>query len=77
MSCICDTDAPSLFHEQWRTARQAHKCCECGGAINPGETYQYVTGIWDGEWHAYKTCERCVDLRNALESVWCVDGVKR
>ena len=72
MSCICDTDEPTLFREQWRTARKAYKCCECGGVINTGDIYQDVTGIWNGRWHAYKTCERCADLRSALESAGCV-----
>jgi len=72
MSCCYDTEQPTLINETWRTARKPHICCECRRAIKPGERYQVISGLWEGEWSTYKTCESCADLRDALESVWCV-----
>ena len=72
MYCICDTDVPAVFKEDWRTARKQHKCCECGASIALGEHYHFAKGKWDGEWYEYKTCERCADLRKTLSAVWCV-----
>ena len=73
MSCTCnDLDAPTLISEGWRRARNTHKCCECGRPVQPGEFYQHIAGIWDGRWMRFKTCEQCADLRESLESVWCV-----
>lgn len=72
MTCYCDYDsAPSFFSETWHNARKAHTCCECGQAINVGQDYQRVSGVWDGEFMTYKTCERCAGLREALAEVAC------
>ena len=67
MSCYCDFDTPAAFvHVNTWTARKKHKCCECGHVIVPGETYERVTGKWDYGIDTFKTCEKCVDLRDAL-----------
>lgn len=50
------------FKSTLRTARKAHKCCECGGAIAIGEVYRYCSGIWDGEPAAYKQCRDCGEI---------------
>lgn len=72
MTCFCDLEAPAVIDETWRTARKAHTCCECRRAITPGERYQEISGLWDGDWRRYRTCEACADLRESLEQVWCV-----
>lgn len=61
--CYCDYDPPSVWSLAIHKARKAHKCCECRKPIAPGERYEYVWGIWDGSAGTYKTCERCLDLR--------------
>lgn len=72
MTCYCDYDySPSMYSETWHKARKEHKCCECKRTIHPGEDYQRVSGVWDGEFSTYKTCERCADLREALAAVSC------
>ena len=46
------------------TAHKRHVCCECGGYIEPGETYERVSGVWTGGLAAtYATCGKCVGLR--------------
>lgn len=64
--CDCDTfDAPEAFHCVWRKARKEHRCCECRHVILAGAIYEYASGIWDGSPNSYKTCDRCVRLREA------------
>ena len=60
-----DSDAimPSCMTEAFPKARKQHKCCECGRFIQPGETYQRLSGIWDHEPARFKTCAECRDLR--------------
>jgi len=68
-SCDCSIDSydyenPSTSREQWRKARKQHTCCECGLTIEPGEKYQYISGIWDGRPGSFKTCTPCAAIRN-------------
>lgn len=56
------SEYPQAFSTKTRTARKAHKCCECGDDINPGDKYQYSSGIWDGEAASYKQCLICWDI---------------
>lgn len=65
-----DCNIPTAKREGLRTARKAHKCCECRDTIQPGEQYRYESGIWDGEPASFKTCLDCLDLRNQF----CCDG---
>lgn len=62
--CFCDYDAPSAYSATKPTARVKHKCVECGSIIQPGEQYEKMFGIWDGDISTSKTCARCVDLRD-------------
>ncbi|WP_052700080.1 hypothetical protein [Methylocucumis oryzae] len=63
--CYCDDDAiqPTLYREVWRKAIKEHKCCECQDVIKIGERYQYVAGVWEGQFSTFKTCASCVDVR--------------
>ena len=61
--CYCDWDAPTFYHRENRTARKQHKCDECGVSIVPGECYEHVRGKWDGDVGVFKTCPRCLALR--------------
>ena len=58
---------PSCFREIYRVARKRHKCCECGGIIEPLDVYQYISGVWDGEPESFKTCTPCVEARDFYE----------
>lgn len=58
---------PSVYTQLRPKARKQHKCCECAGIIQPGETYELYKGIWDGKADQYKTCADCVELRTELQ----------
>lgn len=62
----CDCESPSFYHEQDRTARVEHKCCECRRVIAIGSRYTEVRGIWAREWSVFRTCPRCERVRVAL-----------
>lgn len=59
-------------------ANKHHRCCECYGAINPGEQYERVFIVYDGDPSHFKTCKYCCDSRDWLlkETDWPhdVDG---
>ena len=61
-------EMPSCYGHERRKARKAHLCCECHGTIQPGETYHYHHGVWDGEGSAYKVCMDCEALRADCDS---------
>ena len=71
-ACCVDYDAPKVWRQKERVARKVHRCCECGGLIRVGETYQSVAMLDDYGWKQYKTCEPCADLRSSLSNVMCV-----
>ena len=52
-------EMPSVFRSSKRTARKAHRCCECTKEIQPGEQYVEQAGCWDGSWQTYKQCCFC------------------
>lgn len=58
--CMTDYDPPTMHSARIRTARKAHKCGECSRQIEPGEKYQYVSGVWDGDFDTKKTCRHCL-----------------
>lgn len=52
MSAVCDI-VSEAYREKLVRARTPHSCCECGGAIDPGERYYRVGGICEGQpWNA-------------------------
>ena len=66
-SCTVETDCdegPSFFSSRERKARKEHKCNECRRIISPGETYEYIAGVWDGSFDTYKTCSDCLSVRD-------------
>lgn len=68
-ACYCDYgEGPSLLDEKTVTAKKAHKCSECRGAILPGERYLKTWGIWEGEAHTFKRCEDCAELMKWAEA---------
>lgn len=71
-ACYCDYNPPDFFSESMHTARKAHRCSECGRAIDVGEQYENTTGKWDGDFSTFKTCLRCRAVREyVVEHVPC------
>jgi len=69
-ACDLYEDGPSCFSEKNRVARKLHKCSECGRVIDPGETYHYESGVWDGTPLSFKTCADCYSLRREFFSTY-------
>ena len=71
-TCICaDHDGgPDPYTETMPVARKAHRCCECGAVIAPGEQYERIEGRWEGRWETCKTCIVCARIRQSLFSCW-------
>lgn len=64
MDCFCDDNVvPAFYDKTTPRARKAHRCDECGAAIQLGEKYESVKGKWDGDFLFFKTCSRCTALR--------------
>lgn len=62
-ACYCDYDPPEFYHQETRRAKKEHHCSECAREIEPGEAYEHVRGKWDGRVDTFKTCPRCLALR--------------
>lgn len=65
-SCSIDPagyDGPEFITTRVVRARKAHVCIECDETIQPGEPYEVVRGVWEGEWSRFKTCLVCVRIR--------------
>ena len=55
-------EMPEWLNEETPTARKQHKCCECLGAIQPGERYHKFEGVWGGEFECFRRCIDCEAL---------------
>lgn len=64
-----DGDPAEVWNESAPTARKEHRCCECGGTILAGETYQRISFICDGEAGTFKVCDRCSAVRNRIAEI--------
>ena len=76
MSCTCEIEidhdgGPTFYSGSDPVARKPHKCCECRRTIQPGERYERVSGLWDGDFEEFKTCYDCVSMRSALFCTYC------
>ena len=60
---MCDCELPEATMVRQPTARKEHVCCECGGTIKVGESYQLFSGVWDGHGASFKTCAECCEAR--------------
>ena len=58
---------PSCSTRAYRTARRQHTCVECRTTIQPGDVYEYASGVWEGPPDSFKTCMACIDARNFYE----------
>lgn len=68
LDCWCDYDPATFYVRSFPKARKRHRCDECPDIILPGEHYENVSGLWDGNFSVWKTCERCHDLRQWVKN---------
>lgn len=68
MICSCAWFPAEFYAKRTVRARKQHCCDECFRTIQPGEKYECVSGKWDGEMDSFKTCPRCLNLREYVES---------
>lgn len=61
-----DGDYAEFYEAKIIKARKQHKCCECDLDIKPGQRYEVVSGLFDGEFFRQKTCLICCELRTAF-----------
>jgi hypothetical protein len=62
--CYCDLETPEFYSAHIvKSARKMHKCDDCRHHIWPGESYEYISGMWDGYFSVYKFCTRCQEVR--------------
>ena len=66
--CSCDYDPPTFYSRTTPRARKRHACEECDGKIMPGDRYERVSGLWDGNFSVFITCGRCTDIRTWLKN---------
>lgn len=67
---IGDYNEPDVYNAKLRRARKPRVCGECGDAIERGDIYEHVTGLWDGRWDKHDTCARCVNVRTDFFRGW-------
>lgn len=63
---MSDHSFPEWYKERMPRAAKPHKCCECGGTIEPGEVYLVAAGFWNGELESFKTCVDCEAIRKKI-----------
>ncbi len=61
-------DRPQAFKSVSRKATKRHQCCECAQTIYEGQTYLYISGIWDGTPDSFKQCSSCASVFDAAVS---------
>lgn len=70
-ACVCDydyDDGPDVYAKSERKARKRYRCYECAHHVEPGETYEHVSSLYDGSWQITRTCCRCLDARKYIEA---------
>ena len=55
---------PAVCREAHIVARREHRCCECGGTIQPLDVYERTVGLWEGGWDTFKVCLGCEEARD-------------
>ena len=77
MCMIDDAEMSDLVDRRTRRARKAHRCGNCGRTIEPGETHEVATHLFEGMWSRVRSCVQCVAARQWLWEMcggW-LDGV--
>ena len=79
MGCSCTIEAfddeNDFYDDRYIKARKPHRCCECNGAIEPGDLYERVTLQYEERWSHYSTCMLCVEIRSCFCCSWCFTQV--
>ena len=68
-------ESPSAFKSLARKAAKEHACCECGSCIKKGDSYQYSSGVWNGEPSSYKQCNNCHEIFTAVSAYGRKEGL--
>lgn len=55
---------PDVYRQELRRARKAYRCGECGDEIQAADLYEAFTALYEGVWATYRTCARCVNVRD-------------
>ena len=66
MECYCepagnDGDYCTVWNVTWQRARKQHRCCECHEPIMPGQKYEKIFAVFEGDVSTHKTCEFCAN----------------
>lgn len=57
-------------------AKKEHRCNFCNGIIQIGEKYNYQANIFDGDFYAWKSHIRCLEIASKLKMYeHCDEGV--
>jgi hypothetical protein len=78
MCAIEDCDPADFWHHSTRTARQPHRCDECGRAVSPAEKYDLYTWLYEGRWSRMKVCAHCSaagEWLNVMCGGWPIGGL--
>src|SRR5690554_6021028 len=68
--CMIDhNEMVEVLSDTKPVARKVHRCGECQREIQPGEQYEKIVGIFEGQMDTYKTCLHCVAVREWLSQV--------
>lgn len=57
---------PNLLRSSTPTARKAHRCYTCNGAIKPGEKYRRAVYLGDDGLYEWVTCPPCDELTQVV-----------
>ena len=64
----CDAETPEVFHREIvAKSKLNHRCTECNGIVEKGQSYERSSGVWDGRWSTYRKCEKCMAFESAME----------
>jgi len=73
--CDCFDNQPTFYNATTVKGRKDHRCCECLRTIAKGERHQYVSGLWDGDFSQYRTCQDCLDIIASLDCPCMAHGL--
>lgn len=78
MCAIEDADPVDVWHQETRRAAKPHTCYECARTIPRGEESEYVSALYDGRWHSWRTCQHCTAASawmNVVCGGWLAGGL--
>lgn len=69
-----DGMGPDVIRLSGHTARKEHRCDACGEKINPGNRYESLFQVADGEVYTCKRCRRCCAIYDHLYDLMVSDS---